>query len=156
MSRQANARNASQRLAGKTALVTGSTRGLGRTMAEWLAREGAAIVISGRAEAAVRTSVEAMRALGIASFGIAADLSRPDEAHRLAEEILARVERLDILINNAGMSIRGPFWEVSDADWEYQTNVNYRSPFILAQHSRAHRQYQHHRRTRLPQGRHRL
>ncbi len=135
MSRQADARNVSQRLAGKTALVTGSTRGLGRTMAEWLAREGAAIVISGRAEAAVRTSVEAMRALGVVSFGIAADLSRPDEAHRLAEEILARVERLDILINNAGMSIRGPFWEVSNADWEYQTNVNYRSPFILAQHS---------------------
>ncbi|MCA1666605.1 MAG: SDR family oxidoreductase [Thermomicrobia bacterium] len=124
-----------RRLAGKTALVTGSTRGLGRTMAEWLAREGAAIIVSGREEPAVAASVAAMQALGVTSVGIVADLSRIAEAHRLAEEALARVERLDILVNNAGMSIRGPFWDVADADWEYQTNVNYRSPFILAQHA---------------------
>ncbi len=123
------------RLAGKTALVTGSTRGLGQTAAEWLAREGAAIVVSGREEAAVRDSVAALRALGVDSFGIPADLSLVAEAHRLARETLARVDHLDILINNAGMSIRGPFWEVSDADCEYQVNVNYRSPYILAQHA---------------------
>lgn len=126
------------RLVGKTALITGSTRGLGRTMAEWLAREGAAIIVSGREEAAVEASVAAMRELGVISFGIVADLSRIGDAHRLAEESLARIERLDILVNNAGMSIRGPFWEVTDADWEYQTNVNYRSPFILAQHAARH------------------
>ncbi len=123
------------RLVGKTALITGSTRGLGRTMAEWLAREGAAIIVSGREAMAVEASAVAMRALGVASFGIVADLSRIEAAHRLAEETLARVEHLDILINNAGMSIRGPFWDVTDTDWEYQTNVNYRSPFILAQHA---------------------
>ncbi len=123
------------RLVGKTALVTGSTRGLGRTMAEWLAREGAAIIVSGREAMAVEASAVAMRALGVASFGIVADLSRIDDAHRLAEAALAGVDRLDILINNAGMSIRGPFWDVTDADWDYQTNVNYRSPFILAQHA---------------------
>lgn len=130
--------SASPRLAGKTALVTGSTRGLGRTMAEWLAREGAAIIVSGREEPAVEASVAAMQALGVAAFGITADLSRIADAHRLAEEALARVERLDILVNNAGMSIRGPFWDVTDADWEYQTNVNYRSPFVLAQHAARH------------------
>lgn len=124
-----------RRLAGKTALVTGSTRGLGRTMAEWLAREGAAIIVSGREESAVEASVAAMQALGVTAVGIVADLSRIEDAHRLAEEALARVERLDILVNNAGMSIRGSFWDVTDADWEYQTNVNYRSPFILAQYA---------------------
>ena len=123
------------RLAGKTALVTGSTRGLGRTIAEWLAREGANIVVSGREGAAVEASVAAMAALGVEAFGIPADLSRVAEAHRLAEETLARVERLDILVNNAGMSIRGHFWEVTDEEWDYQVNVNYRSPFILAQHA---------------------
>ena len=126
------------RLAGKTALVTGSTRGLGRTMAEWLAREGANIVVSGREAAAVAESVEAIRALGVDAFGVPADLALVADAHRLAEEALARVEALDILVNNAGMSIRGHFWEVSDADWEYQVNVNYRSPFILAQHAARH------------------
>ena len=125
--RDPGAPNISQRLVGKTALITGSTRGLGRTMAEWLARDGAAIIVSGREEPAVEASVEAVRALGVAAFGIAADLSRVEDAHRLADEALARVEGLDILINNAGMSIRGPFWDVTDADWEYQMNVNYRS-----------------------------
>lgn len=123
------------RLAGKTALVTGSTRGLGRTIAEWLARESANIVVSGRERVAVEASVAAMVALGVEAFGIPADLARVAEAHRLAEETLARVERLDILVNNAGMSIRGHFWEVTDEEWDYQVNVNYRSPFILAQHA---------------------
>jgi NAD(P)-dependent dehydrogenase (short-subunit alcohol dehydrogenase family) len=126
------------RLAGKTALVTGSTRGLGRTTAEWLAREGANIVVSGRHDTDVAASVEAIRALGVEAIGIPADLSRVEEAHRLAQETLARVERLDILINNAGMSIRGNFWDVTDEEWDYQVNVNYRSPFILAQHAARH------------------
>ncbi len=125
----------SGRLGGKTALVTGSTRGLGRTIAEWLAREGANIVISGRESDAVQASVDAIKELGVDAIGIAADLSQASEAHRLASETLATVRQLDILINNAGMSIRGNFWDVTDEDWETQVNVNYRSPFILAQHA---------------------
>lgn len=126
------------RLDGKTALVTGSTRGLGRTMAEWLAKEGANIVVSGREQDAVDASVAAVRALGVQATGITADLSIAAEAHRLAEETLTAVERLDILVNNAGMSIRKSFWEYTDADWDYQINVNVRSPFILAQHAAKH------------------
>ncbi len=123
------------RLAGQTALVTGSTRGIGRTIAEWLAREGANVVVSGRGMAAVEAAADELRALGVEVVGIPADLARHEEAHRLAEETLARVDRLEILVNNAGMSIRGPFWDVSDAEWEEQVNVNYRSPFVLAQHA---------------------
>lgn len=126
------------RLAGKTALVTGSTRGLGRTIAEWLAQEGARIIVSGREQAAVDASVAAMREIGVESFGITADLARHSEAHRLAEETLARVDQLDILVNNAGMSIRGNFWDVTDDEWDTQVNVNYRCPYILAQHAAKH------------------
>jgi glucose 1-dehydrogenase len=126
------------RLSGKIALVTGSTRGLGRTIAEWLAREGADIVVSGRKEEDVQASVSAIRDLGVSSFGIAADLSVVSEAHRLAEETISQVEHLDILVNNAGMSILEDFWKVSDENWDYQVNVNLRAPFILAQHAAAH------------------
>jgi NAD(P)-dependent dehydrogenase (short-subunit alcohol dehydrogenase family) len=127
-----------RRLAGQTALVTGSTRGIGRTIAEWLAREGVNIVISGREPAAVEQSVAAMRALGVEAWGVPADLSRVSEAHKLGEATLSLVPRLDILVNNAGMSIRGHFWDVSDGDWEEQVNVNFRSPFVLAQHAARH------------------
>ncbi len=126
------------RLAGKNALVTGSTRGLGRTMIDWLAREGANIVVSGREQADVDASVAAMRELGVSAWGFPADLSRIEDAHRLGEQAIEAVGHLDILVNNAGMSIRQDFWEVSDEQFAYQLNVNLRSPFILAQHAARH------------------
>ncbi len=126
------------RLRGKTALVTGSTRGLGRTIAEWLARDGADIVISGRDERDVAASVAAIQALGVSATGIVADLARVEEAHRLATETLHAVERLDILVNNAGMSIGQPFWEVTDEQFTEQLNVNWRAPFVLGQHVARH------------------
>ncbi len=125
-------------LTGTWALVTGSTRGLGRTTAEWLAREGANIIVSGREDAAVAESVAAIEALGREAVGISADLALVSEAHRLAEEAIAAVPAIGILVNNAGMSIRGNFWDVTDEEWEYQVNVNVRSPYILAQHLAKH------------------
>ncbi|MBX3070729.1 MAG: SDR family oxidoreductase [Thermomicrobiales bacterium] len=126
------------KLAGKTALVTGSTRGLGRTTAEWLAREGANVVVSGRDPEAVASSVAAVESYGVQGWGIAADLAIVSEAHRLGEETLATVPQLDILVNNAGMSIQNDFWKVSDEEWDIQVNANWRSSFILAQHAARH------------------
>jgi NAD(P)-dependent dehydrogenase (short-subunit alcohol dehydrogenase family) len=127
--------SAARPLAGKTALVTGGTRGLGRTTAEWLARDGANLIISAREPEKVQQAVDELKALGTEVWGVAADLADISEAHRLADETLRIAPQLDILINNAGMSTRGNFWDVTDADWEYQTNVNFRSPFVLAQHA---------------------
>ena len=123
------------RLAGKRALVSGSTRGLGRTIAEWLAREGASIFTSGRDQQDVDTTIEAIQALGVDAWGVPADLATPDGAHRLAETALDLAGPFDILVNNAGMSIPQPFTEVSDDQWDEQVNVNMRSPFILSQHA---------------------
>jgi NAD(P)-dependent dehydrogenase (short-subunit alcohol dehydrogenase family) len=122
----------------KTALVTGSTRGLGLTTAEWLAREGAAIIVSGREADDVAASVALIEGLGVKAIGIPADLSKVDEAHRLAMETLAQVEQLDIVVNNAGMSIRGNFWDVTDDEWDEQVNVNWRAPYIIASHAARH------------------
>lgn len=124
----------SRRLEGKTALVTGSTRGLGRTIAEWLAREGANIIVSGREQDAVDASVQAIREIGSEAHGIPADLAIMSDTERLAIETLAYAPSLDILVNNAGMSIRQSFWEVSPEQFDEQLNVNWRSPFVLNQH----------------------
>src|SRR5664279_5311736 len=85
---------------GKIALVTGGNRGLGRTTAEWLVRDGASVLISARDEDAVQTAVGEIRRLGGLGqvWGIAADLSKVEEAHRLAEVTLKLVPQLDILI----------------------------------------------------------
>lgn len=125
--------NAPRRLEGKTALVTGSTRGLGRIIAEWLAREGADVIVSGREADAVEASVQALKGLGSNAFGIPADLADLDDTDRLAVAALAHAPKLDILVNNAGMSIRQSFWEVSREQFDYQLNVNWRSPFVLNQ-----------------------
>lgn len=126
------------RLTGKTALVTGSTRGIGRVVAETLAREGADLIVTGREATDVERAAVELGELGSRVLGLPADLARHEEAHRLAAAALAAAPQLDILVNNAGMSVREPFWEVSDARWEEQVNVNYRSPFILAQHAARH------------------
>jgi NAD(P)-dependent dehydrogenase (short-subunit alcohol dehydrogenase family) len=126
------------RLAGKAALVTGSTRGIGRVIAETLANEGATLVVTGRQETDVTRTIRDLETIGANVLGIRADLADPSEAHRLAKETLATIEQLDILINNAGMSRREPFWEVSDECWDEQVNVNYRSPFILSQYAARH------------------
>ncbi len=122
-----------RRLSGKIALVTGSTRGLGRTIAEWLAREGADVIVSGRETDAVDASVQALKALGSNAYGIPADLANLDDTDRLAAAVLDHAPGLDILVNNAGMSIRQSFWDVSREEFDYQLNVNWRSPFVLNQ-----------------------
>ena len=125
-------------LRGKTALVTGSTRGIGRTIAERLAQEGCDLIVSGRVFDDAERAAEELRGFGVRVVAIPADLSKLEDAHRPGHEAVAAAGRLDILVNNAGMSIREPFWEVSDANWDYQTNVNLRSSFVLAQHAARH------------------
>lgn len=125
-------------LTGKTALVTGSTRGIGRVIAGRLVDAGVEVIVHGRDQADVARTVAELSQHGRPIAGFTADLTRAEDAHRLAEQALAAVPQLDILINNAGASTQEPFWDVSDASWEAQTTVNYRSPFILAQHAARH------------------
>ena len=128
---------AAGRLAGQWALVTGSTKGLGHTTAEWLAAEGANIVVHGAEEELIAPAVAAMQRHGVEAWGMAADLGRVSEIERLAVAVLARVPRLDILVNNAGGApgSRGNFWEVTAEGAERTMNVNWRATFVLSQHA---------------------
>src|ERR1700757_1306968 len=119
-----------EQLSGKTALVTGSTDGVGRLVARKLGQAGArALVHAGDAERGARVVADIETSGGAADF-LAADLSALAEVRRLADAAQATVDRLDILINNAGIGTAGPR-QTSAEGFELRFAVNYLAGFLL-------------------------
>jgi NAD(P)-dependent dehydrogenase (short-subunit alcohol dehydrogenase family) len=112
-------------LAGKAALVTGSTRGIGRAIAEALADAGAGVAVNARTRRDVEATVSALRAGARGTVvGIVADVGRPDDCTRLVTEAAAALGRLDILVNNAGFGILKSIEELTWDEWRGQIDVN--------------------------------
>jgi len=118
----------SSELEGRVAIVTGSTRGIGRAIAERFAREGARVVVNGRTSAATETVA---KEIGAGARGIAADVARPDEAAGLVSATLEAFGRVDILVNNAGVALDGFVSRVSDERWDTVIGTNLSGPLYL-------------------------
>ncbi|WP_434316002.1 SDR family NAD(P)-dependent oxidoreductase [Leifsonia sp. P73] len=117
---------------GKTALVTGSTSGIGRATALKLAERGAHVIVSGRDAERGRATVDAIHQAGGAADFIPANLNDAEDVRELARRALAiSGGRVDILVNNAGIFPFGPTPEVSDEQLEAVAAVNVNAPFIL-------------------------
>ncbi|WP_159916210.1 SDR family oxidoreductase [Pantoea sp. 18069] len=119
-------------LSGKTALVTGGSRGLGLQMAQALGEAGAKIVLSSRKAADLEEAVAALQADGIDARWIAADCAREEDILRLVDETLQRVGDVDILVNNAGASWGAPAEDHPTAAWDKVMNLNVRGYFLLS------------------------
>ena len=116
------------RLAGKHAVVTGSTKGIGAGIARAFVREGALVVIHSRSAA---DCAAVARELGPAAVPIAADLSRSEEVRRLALDALGAMDdRVDVLVNNAGIAAVGTVDENDDAEWARVLDVNVTGQFL--------------------------
>ena len=115
---------------GRLALVTGSTLGIGRAIAEALLAEGAKVIVNGRGDAAVRETVTALSRKGEA-HGVAADLSTADGA-RTVIDAAARLGPVDILVNNVGFFEVKDFADISDRDWTDMFELNVMSGVRLA------------------------
>jgi 3-oxoacyl-[acyl-carrier protein] reductase len=105
-------------LKGKVALVTGSSRGIGRGVALALAAAGCDLMLTGRDAAALDEGAQAIRAKGHRAAIAALDLRQTDAAKTLIEKVKREFGGLDILVNNAGATKRGDFLDLTDADWE--------------------------------------
>jgi 3-oxoacyl-[acyl-carrier protein] reductase len=109
--------NHSQPLAGKTAIVTGASRGIGRAIAIRLATEGVRAVLGARDAAALNEVRAAIEAAGGAADALPLDLRQPDAPARLAAFAMERTGRIDLVVNNAGATRRGEFESLTDDDW---------------------------------------
>ncbi|MFI0261748.1 SDR family oxidoreductase [Streptomyces sp. NPDC017056] len=122
-------------LTGRTALVTGGSRGIGRAIAERLGRDGARVAVHyGRDEAAAKKTVAAIEEAGGQAFAIQAELGVPGDAETLWSAFDAQAEGLDILVNNAGVNTPiAPLSEMTEEGFDRIFAINTKAPFFLTQ-----------------------
>jgi NAD(P)-dependent dehydrogenase (short-subunit alcohol dehydrogenase family) len=121
-------------LKGKTAIVTGGSRGLGKGMARGLAAAGADVaIVAVNLERAKNTAKEIAEEFGVKTLAYSADVSKADECVRVVDEIVKEWPRIDILLNNAGICINIEAEKVSIEDWDKVINTNLNSVFYMSQ-----------------------
>jgi NAD(P)-dependent dehydrogenase (short-subunit alcohol dehydrogenase family) len=127
------------RVQGKVAIVTGaaSNPGLGRAIANTLAREGAHVVVTDIDEPGIRECAESIRATGGQALSLRHDVTRESDWQEVIARALETFGRLDVLVNNAGIAVLKPLEELSLADWNRQLEVNLTSVFLGSKHAAA-------------------
>lgn len=117
-------------LAGKTALITGATRGIGRAIALKFAAEGANVAFTYRSQhEAAQTLVEELETLGIKAKAYPSDAASYDDAHAVVEDVKTVFGRIDILVNNAGITKDGLMMRMDEAQWDAVIDTNLKSAF---------------------------
>jgi gluconate 5-dehydrogenase len=120
-------------LAGKVAIVTGTSRGLGQYFARALARAGADLVLTSRNLETLKPFQEEIQALGRNALAVALDVCDFHSIQKMADTVMARHNRIDILVNNAGCNVRKPALEITWDDWNKVLDTNLRGTFFVAQ-----------------------
>jgi gluconate 5-dehydrogenase len=120
-------------LEGRTALVTGGSRGLGLQMAQALGEAGASVLLTSRKAADLEESAAQLQRSGIKAQWVAGDASNPSDVNRVVDETMRHFGKIDILINNAGASWGAPAEEHPLEAWDKVMNLNARSLFVFAQ-----------------------
>jgi NAD(P)-dependent dehydrogenase (short-subunit alcohol dehydrogenase family) len=122
------------RLKGKVAIVTGSTKGIGRAIAIGYAEEGATVIVCGRSEDLAKNLAEELTQKGKKAIAMKLDVTSHDSINQVVNQVMKQFSRIDILVNNAGIS---PIWkraeDTSKEDWEQIIATNLTGAFLCAQ-----------------------
>jgi 3-oxoacyl-[acyl-carrier protein] reductase len=119
-------------LAGKVALITGASRGIGFAIARRLGKMGARVSICARDQAKLDQTASVLRGEGIETLAIRADVARSDQISLLIQKTQQELGPIDILVNNAGIGLFGPFLEFGEADWNAVLDTNLKSVFLMS------------------------
>lgn len=120
-------------LSGKTALITGGSSGLGEAISIALGLSGAKIAIASRREEQLNGAIKRLNDQGIIASPFVANLSELEQSNNLAQKVLKQLDRVDILVNAAGINLRESFEQVSAESWQEQLNLQLGAPFFLTQ-----------------------
>jgi NAD(P)-dependent dehydrogenase (short-subunit alcohol dehydrogenase family) len=120
-------------LEGKTAIVTGASKGLGEAIALSMADAGANLVLTGRDEPSLAKVAEAVAAKGSKCIPMVVDVLKKDDITAMTEKTLAEFGKIDTLVNNAGINVVKPFLKMTEADWDRVLDTNLKGYFLCAQ-----------------------
>ena len=120
-------------LNGKTILVTGAAKRVGREIAITLARRGANVVVHYRSsDTEAKKVVRELEQLGVRSFAVRAELTRANDVKRMIERVIRHFGQVDVLINNAAVFPKAPFAQIQESDWNLAIDTNLKGPFLCA------------------------
>lgn len=120
------------RLAGRVALITGSGRGIGKGSATALAREGANIVINDLEEDRTKLSAKEIGSFGTEVLGVSADVTKSDQVEAMVEKVMSNFGKIDILVNNVGITRGVPGTDISEDDWRAVLDLDVTAHYLCA------------------------
>ncbi|MCK6553831.1 glucose 1-dehydrogenase [Candidatus Binatia bacterium] len=125
-------------LTGRVALITGASKGLGRTIAEALAQAGATVALVSRTRADLEAVADSLAAGGARAIAVSADVTDEASIQDMVAEVLGRCGQIDILVNNAGVGETGAVVDMDTSRWDWIMDINVRGPMLCCKHVGPH------------------